>query len=94
MKTQGIKDLVEEVLAALPSTACPHVIRDVFIQIERRPEWRARYDLECGSLNQWVVNNWIGKWTRHYVGHRGPKRQVPMKECTLATSYSVLGRDR
>lgn len=88
-KTQGVRDLVEEVVAGLPSSERnEHVIRNVFRAIEQRPEWRRRYDLECGVLKQWVVNNWVGKWTRDRIGHTGTKRQVPMEG--LATSYSVL----
>ncbi len=92
LKTQGVRDLVEEVVASLDaSERGAHVIRNVFVAIERRPAWRARYDLECGVLGEpWIVNNWIGKWTCDCVGHTGPKRQVTLAECSLAGSYSVL----
>ena len=94
LKTQGVKDLVAEVVASLPaSERGAHVIRNVFIAIERHPDWLARYHLECSALGRaWVVNNWIGKWTSHCIGHGGTKRQVPLEldKCSLATSYSVL----
>jgi len=92
LKTQGVKDLVAEVVASLPaSERGAHVIRNVFIAIEHHPAWRARYDLECSALGRaWVVNNWIGKWTCHCVGHGGTKRQVTLNDCRLASSYSVL----
>ena len=92
LKTQGVKDLVEEVVAGLPvSERGAHVIRNVFIAIEGQAEWRSRYDQECNALGEpWIVNNWIGKWTRDHVGHTGAKRQVPMVGCSLATSYSIL----
>ena len=93
LKTQGVKDLVVEVVASLPaSERGAHAIRNVFIAIEQHPDWRARYDLECSALGHaWVVNNWIGKWTRHCVGHGGTKQQVALDGYSLATSYSVLG---
>ena len=92
LKTQGVKDLVVEVVASLPaSKRGAHVIKYVFVEIAGHRDWKARYDLECSALgHEWVVNNWIGKWTRHCVGHVGTKRQVPLDGCSLANSYSVL----
>lgn len=93
LKTQGVKNLVEEVISTLAaSERGEHVIRNVFVAIEGCPTWRARYDLECRGLGEpWIVNNWIGKWTRECVGHQGVKKQVAMAGCSLAGSYSVLG---
>ena len=69
LKTQGVKDLVDEVVESLPASELgAHAIRNVFIAIEHHRDWRDRYDLECSALGHaWVVNNWIGKWTRRCV---------------------------
>lgn len=91
-KTQGVKDLVFEVVDSLPeSKRGPHVIKHVFEEIANRPEWCARYKQECDAIGRdWIVNNAIGKWTIDCVGHVGTKRQVALNNCCIAKSYSVL----
>lgn len=87
-KTAGVKALVDEVIATLPSRD-EHVTLAVFQSIEASPRWRKQYDALCNQLRDWVVNNWIGQWTRDALGAESI-RQVPAEGTTLTKTYSTL----
>lgn len=87
-KTAGVKALVDEIIATLPSRD-EHVTLAVFKSIEASPRWRKQYDDLCDELRDWVVNNWIGKWTREALGAE-TIRQVPADGTTLTGTYSTL----
>lgn len=92
MRTQAIKDLVEEALRSLPVPLTEDVIDDVFAALEARPAWRQRYELAVETLGKTVTNNWAGFWIASAVGKTG-KRQVPARKSSLIASYSILDAD-
>ena len=91
MKTEGVKTLVDEVLCALPRPLDEHVTLAVFKMIEANPKWLQQYRILCNELRQWVVNNWIGQWTRDALGTDRLKPGVDARsETTLIRTYSTL----
>jgi hypothetical protein len=92
MKTQGIKDLVEQVVDSLPTPYTDDIIDDVFLAIENTPEWRQRYDESCNILGAHSANQWCGKWISIKIGKQG-ENQVHTPKSTLISSYSVLDAD-
>lgn len=67
MKTEGVRDLVHEILDVRPSRT-REVIDDVFLAIETTPVWRTRYEGLCDDLTTDTVNQWIGRWVRRTLG--------------------------
>ena len=89
LKTAGVKALVDKVIKGLPHPPTEHVTLAVFKEIERCPARLNEYHALCNELRQWVVNNWIGKWTRDAVGGDSIK-QVSAEGTTLTQTYSTL----
>ena len=88
MKTAPVKELVEEVLATLPSPPGEDAIDDVFCAIEASSEWLQRYQDLCDQLTKDVVKQWGGHWIREAAGgQRGPKTAATS---SLLTTYSKL----
>ncbi|MYJ74560.1 MAG: hypothetical protein F4089_05410 [Gammaproteobacteria bacterium] len=87
-KTAGVKALVDEVIFSLP-VKDEHVTLAVFKSIEDSPKWRKQYGILCNELRDWVVNNWIGQWTRDALGAESIK-QVAAEGTTLTKTYSTL----
>ena len=90
MRTDGVKKLVEEVLATLPKPHTEDVIDEVFQAIEGKPEWRLRYDTLVRELGKIVVNTWAGWWIANSEGKAGV-HNIRAKS-TLIESYSQLTR--
>lgn len=90
-KTEGVKELVGEVLRTLPGPYGEDVIEDVCIAIESNPAWRRRYNELARDLRDWVVNNWIGMYVRDIAAMKS-LRQVPAKRTGLVKSYRKLTR--
>jgi hypothetical protein len=90
MRTDGVKKLVEEVLATLTKPHTEDVIDEVFQAIERKPEWHLRYDNLVRELDKTVVNTWAGWWIANSEGKSGA-HQVRAKS-SLIESYSQLTR--
>ncbi len=68
-KTEGVKILVQDILAAKFSELYDEdIILNIFKAIEDNPEWRRRYDELSDDLRDWVVNNWIGKYVKEITG--------------------------
>jgi hypothetical protein len=92
-KTEGVKILVQDVLQTFPEPYKEDVIRDVVLAIENEREWRRRYDELCDGLRAWVVNNWIGKYTKYATGLRSWK-QVPLEDGHIIKSYTKLSHSK
>jgi len=88
-KTAGVEELVTEVLGTIPKPYGEDIIKEVFIHIENNPSWRETYENLCIDLRQWVVNNWIGKYTKLITGYN-TSIQVNTKHSNLTKSYSKL----
>lgn len=88
-KTQGVRDLVSDVLRTLPEPYGEDVIEDVCIAIDSNPAWRRRYDELARTLREWVVNNWIGMYVRDIAAMKA-LRQVTAKRTRLVKSYRKL----
>jgi hypothetical protein len=91
LKTQGVADLVRDVLATHSAPYGEDIIEDVFIAIEQHPQWKQRYDELSADLRTWVVNNWVGKHTKRMTGMQ-TLREVSAKRTTLTQNYSKLGQ--
>ena len=87
-RTEGVKTLVEEVLATLPTPYSEDVIDEVFLAIEVNPTWLTDYRVLCNDLGVTVVNQAVGSWTSKAVGRTGD-HQVPSRS-KLTESYSKL----
>jgi len=87
-RTQGVRTLVEEVLATLPTPYSEDVIDEVFLAIEANPTWLTDYRVLCNDLGVTVVNQAVGSRTSKAVGRTG-NHQVPARS-KLAKSYSKL----
>ena len=76
--TDGVRGLVADVLRALPQTYTDDVTDEVCLAIETDPILRRRYDELAAELKDWVVNNWIGRYTPELTGRRSAE-QVPSR---------------
>lgn len=90
MRTDGVKKLVEEVLATLPQPHNEDVIDEVFRAIEGKPEWSLRYENLVRELGKIVVNTWAGWWIANSEGKSGA-RHIRARS-SLIDSYSQLTR--
>lgn len=92
-KTEGVKALVQDVLATKFSEPyAEDIILEVFAEIKKNREWKRRYDELSEELNNsWVVNNWIGKYTKELTGLKSIQ-SAKAPEDSLITSYTKLGR--
>lgn len=88
-KTDDVLDLVREVLRTIPRPYGEDIIEDVFVAIENNRAWHRRYDLESAELRNWVVNNWIGKYTKQLAAMENI-RVVPAKRTKLTKYYTKL----
>src|SRR4051794_2242319 len=87
-RTEGVKTLVDEVLATLPTPYSEDVIDEVFQAIKANPTWHAVYRGLRKDLGVRVVNQAVGSWTSKAVGRTG-EHQVPARS-KLIKSYSKL----
>lgn len=88
-KTQGIDELVSEILETISQPYGEDIIEDVFFEIEHQPSWRRRYDELVLELCKGTVNKWVGRYTKQITGLRNPK-QVYAKRSKITESYSKL----
>ncbi len=89
MRTIGVKNLVNEVLASLPRPYTEDIIDEVFHAIEHNSTWRQEYDAQCDELGKAVVNTWGGYWVANALEKLGVQ-QVSSVKSTLISSYSKL----
>ena len=59
-----------DVLRSLPHPYTDDVTDEVCRAIETDPDLRRRYDELAAELKDWVVNNWIGRYTAELTGRR------------------------
>lgn len=92
-KTEVVKTLVQDVLSAKFSEPyAEDIILQVFAEIKENREWKRRYDEASEELhNSWVVNNWIGKYTKELTGLKS-LQSAKAPEDSLITSYTRLGQ--
>ncbi len=88
-KTLGVYELVQDVLRTLPMPYGEDIIEEVCLAIEGNPEWLQRYNELGRELRYWVVNNWIGQYTKILTGLKSIK-QVPAKRSKIIKSYTKL----
>lgn len=88
-KTAGVFELAQDVLATLPEPYGRDIVEEVCLAIERNPYWRGRYDELADDLRDWVVNNWIGLYTKQLTGFRS-MRKVVAKRSKIVTAYTQL----
>ena len=86
--TDGVRDLVCDVLRSLPQPYTEDVTDDVCRAIEADPVLRQRYNELAADLRDWVVNNWIGQYTAELTGRKSGE-QVPARS-GLIQSYKKL----
>jgi hypothetical protein len=67
-KTQGVYELVDEVLHTIPEPYGEDVIMDVCTEIETHPRWLWRYNQLVAELSRNVVNQWLGQYTKQLTG--------------------------
>jgi uncharacterized protein (DUF433 family) len=89
--TEGVRTLVEKVLATIPTPYSEDVIDEVFQAIEANPAWLTAYRGLCNDLGKNEVNKAVGSWTSKAVGRKGD-HQVPSRS-QLAASYPKLYPD-
>ena len=88
-KTQGVYDLVSEVLETITEPYGETVIEDICLAIVNRSNWKRRYDELVLELSSDVVNNWIGHYTKQITGLETIS-QVKAKRSKIITSYRKL----
>jgi len=88
-KTEGVFQLVQEVLRSISEPYGEDVIEDVFLEIEKNPNWLMQYQQLCDKLGVWVVSNWCAKHTKSITGLNSGDR-VTAKHSRLITSYKKL----
>ena len=86
-KTEGVKALVQDVLATFSEAYGEDIILDVRQAIENNVDWHRRYQELSDELSNGVVNQWIGKYVKAETG---------LDDLRVASakgkSYTKLGR--
>lgn len=91
-KTEGVKALVQDVLATFSEPYGEDIILDVCLAIENNADWHRRYQELSDELSDGVVNQWIGRYVRAETGLE-TLRVVPAKgKSGLIKWYTKLGR--
>lgn len=90
-KTEGVYQLVQDVLSSISEPYGEDIIEDVCLAIERDIDWRQRYQELGADLSLWVVNNWIGQYTKQLTGLKSI-RQVEAKRSQIIKSYTKLSQ--
>ena len=88
-KTEGVNQLVIEILATFSEPYGEDITEDVCLAIESNPLWLKRYHELGDELRLWVVNNWIGQYTKINTGLNS-ENQVDAKRSKLIKSYTRL----
>ena len=88
-KTQGVYDLVQLALQELEQPYSEDVIEEVCLVIENNRELFRNYLHLSDDLKHWVVNNWIGQYTKEITGGK-TLREVEARRSKLITGYTKL----
>ena len=93
-KTEGVKNLVEEVLASLPEELMTEDVTDevLFAIEESRLE---DYGKLCEQLGgEGAVNPWIGKWVKELLGAESIRTVPSKRKNSISECYTKLRFDR
>lgn len=89
-KTEGVRTLVQDVLRTrFQEPYGDDIILSVFKEIKNTREWEKQYKELSDELRHWVVNNWIGKYTKDLTGLKSG-RHVPALDGFFIRSYTKL----
>lgn len=88
-KTQGVYELVSEVLETFSEPYGENIIEDVCLAIENRSSWLKQYDVLKVELSKDVVNNWIGRYTKQITGLK-TVLEVDAKRSKIIGAYTKL----
>jgi hypothetical protein len=96
-KTEGVRTLVQDILAAdFSEPYVEDIILEVFQKIECDSDLKWRYDSISNDLSDDfsndIINNWIGKYVKDQTGLNSLQRVSAAGKCKLITSYTKLGR--
>jgi len=89
MKTQEIKDLVQEVLSRITPPYPEDITNQVCLAIEQDPSLRREYDRLVNLHSRQVVNTRIGAYTRDLTGLKNIHSGITATS-ELITTYSRL----
>ena len=67
-KTQGVYDLVNEVLGSIPRPYSEDIVDEICLAIENNPSWLKRYHILADEFGVGIVNNRIGHATSNIAG--------------------------
>ena len=93
-KTEGVRNLVKEVLVSLPENLLTEDVTDevLFFIENNRMEDYGKLVNQLGK--DVVVNQWIGKWTKDLLEAETIENAVPSKKNNLSCDYTTLKFDR
>jgi hypothetical protein len=91
-KTEGVKALVQDVLATFSEPYGEDITLNVCSAIEDNPEWLRHYEELADELSDWVVNNWIGQYVKEITGLESLRQVSAQGKSKLIKSYTKLGR--
>lgn len=91
MKTQDIKELVDEVLATFRPPWPRNITDQVCLSIQNNSTWLSTYNQLIGIHGEHTLNSNIGRYVREGTGlhNLGTRRKA---ESSLIKTYSELGR--
>jgi len=89
-KTEGVKNLVQDVLRTISEPYDQDIIWIVCVAIENDPGWKRRYAELKDELSRDVVNNWIGKYTKDLTGLKTIRQVDAPEEGHIVGSYTRL----
>lgn len=89
LKTEGVKQIVHEVLKTIPKPYREDVIEDVFLIIEKNSDFLLQYRQLSEELKKDVVNVWIAKYTKKITGLNSGEIATA-KRSVLIHSYTKL----
>ncbi len=88
-KTQSVQDLVQLALKEITPPYSEDVIEEVCLVIENNRALFRKYLHLSDELKHWVVNNWIGQYTKDLTGGQ-TLREVEARRSKLITGYTKL----
>lgn len=76
-------------LQSIPKPYGEDIIEDIFLEIEKNPDWLQRFTQLSDRLGQGVVDQWIGKYTKENTGLK--TGAIKIAQCSiLIRSYTSL----
>ena len=91
-KTEGVKALVQDVLATFSEPYGEDIILNVCLAIEKNDDWHRRYKELSNELSDGVVNQWIGRYVKAETGLESLREVSAKGKSKLIQSYTKLGR--